>query len=150
MIYSSSGAEFLQIRGKEKHISYSSTIGYSSFGFDSNMTFPICTSNYILFSLYPEYVGEDYTKTYQYLLLAPPVNVYAIKQREFEPYSMHEFLLHFDDKYVVRMKRDYYKVQLDICMLNGNVMQSLEIITNSQVTPIVSSSGEYIVIPTTV
>lgn len=151
MIYSTSGAEFLQIKGKEKPISYSNTIGFSSFGFDSNNnTFPICASDFILFALYPEYMDNDYTKQYQYLLLAPPVNSYAIKQKEFDQYNMHEFLLHFDDKYVVRMKRDYYKVQFDICLLSGNVMQTVEIVTNNQVTPMISANGEYIVIPTMV
>ena len=67
MIYSNSGAEFLQIRGKEKPILYSSTIGFSSFGFEyNNNTFPICTSDYILFALYPECIDNDYTKQYQY------------------------------------------------------------------------------------
>ena len=151
MVYSNSGAEFLQIKGKEMPIFYSSIIGFSSFGFDyNNNTFPICTSDYILFALYPEYIDNDYTKQYQYLLLAPPVNSYAIKQKEFDQYSMHEFLLHFDDKYVVRMKKDYYKVQFDICLLSGNVMQTIEFVTNSQVTPVISANGEYIVIPTMV
>ena len=79
MLYSSSGAEFLQERGKEKSASYSNTIGFNSFSFDySNYNFPIWTSDYILYTFYPEY-NSDYTQQYQYLLLAPPMNAYSIR-----------------------------------------------------------------------
>ena len=59
---------------------------------------------------------------------------------------MQEFFLHFDEKYVVRMKRDYDNTKVDIWMLNGKIMQTVEIAPNGQYMPIVSESGEYIVV----
>ena len=146
MLYAYSGAEFIQERGKEKQVAYNSSVGFNSFGFDySNTHFPIWTSDYILYALYPEY-SSDYTQQYQYLLLAPPMNAYSIRQREYDQYSMQEFFLHFDEKYVVRMKRDYISTKVDIWMLNGKTMQTVEIAQNGQFMPIVSESGEYIVV----
>lgn len=100
MMYSSSGGYMLQEKGKEKEFKFA-TMYFSQYSLDYNTTkFPMCTQEFILFALNPEW-NSSYTQQKQYLLLAPPINSYQIKQRAIEGYNSHEFFLHFDDKYIV-------------------------------------------------
>ena len=100
MLYNSSGGYTLQERGKEKEGKFS-CLNYWKYSLDYNTTkFPMCTEDFILFSLSPEY-NADYTKQSKFLLLTPPMNSYRIRQRDNTDHENQEMFLHFDDKYIL-------------------------------------------------
>jgi len=68
MMYSSSGAYVLQEKGKEKEGKFNA-LYYSQYSLDYGTTkFPMCSEDFILYSLSPEY-DNTYTYQTQYLLL---------------------------------------------------------------------------------
>lgn len=100
MMYSSSGGYILQEKGKEKEFKFTS-LYYGQYSLEyNNSKFPMCTEEFILWSLSPEY-NSDYTRQKQFLLLTPPMNSYRIKQRTVDMNRNYEVFLHFDDKYIL-------------------------------------------------
>lgn len=100
MLYGSSGGYILQEKGKEKEFKFAN-LYFSQYSLEyGNYKFPMCTEEFILFALSPEY-NSDYTEQKQHLLLTPPMNSYRIKQREIDQENNHEFFIHFDDKYIL-------------------------------------------------
>lgn len=148
MLYSNSGGIMLQEKGNEKESKFYN-LSFSTMSFDYNRPyFPICSENYILYSLYGEY-NADYTSMYSYLLLAPPMNKQRINQRSkvfYYGYSC-ELFLHFDDKYVIELKNNYGQIEFKVYSLNGEVVQTLNVsIGDNSGDPIFSQSGEYFAI----
>lgn len=152
MMYSPNGCYILQERGKEKEGKFYS-LYYSQYSLDYNTTkFPMCTEDFILFSLSPEW-DSSYTVQKQYLMLAPPMNSYKIKQREFDVYRNVEFFCPFDDRYIVYSNFDKVKnkgkITLDLYQLNGEVLQTVRVPAHKNMyPPTYSQSGKYFVIPT--
>jgi hypothetical protein len=104
MIYSSGGGNILQEKGKEKEGKFSS-LYYSQYSLDYSTTkFPMCSEDFVLYQLSEEW-NSAYTESMQYLMLAPPMNSYRIKQREIIQSKCAEFFLHFDDKYIVQSSK---------------------------------------------
>lgn len=155
MLYSSNGGNILQEKGKHDEAKFYS-LYYGQYSLDySNTNFPLCTEDFILYSLSPEW-NSSYTEQKQYLLLAPPMNSYRIKQRDLREEVNIEFFLPFDDKYVVYMRYaqseytyDVKSIELDIYTLNGEVIQTLKTPSDcgKQLYPFFSQSGEYMVVP---
>lgn len=149
MMYSNNGGYILQEKGKEKEFKFSS-LYYSGYSFDYNNTkFPMCSDEFILFALYPEYPPGDYTQQYQSLLLAPPMNSHRIKQRSIEERHSHEFFCPFDDKYIIYFDGNFgygYGQKIKVCLLNGEVVQEIPLTGFSVMPkPCFSQSGEYMV-----
>ena len=155
MLYSNSGAYILQEKSKAIPDKFYA-LYYAQYSLDYSTTkFPMCTEDFILFSLAPEYDSTD-TNSKQFLLLAPPMNSYSIRQREVEEDS-HELFCHFDDKYIIYTKfseasqeyscKDRF-LSLQVYLLNGEIVQTVDLPKFAYTcTPIFSPSGEYLVIP---
>jgi hypothetical protein len=81
MMYSNNGGNILQEKGKEKEGKFYA-LYYSQYSLDYSSTkFPMCSEDFVLYSLSPEW-NPSYTEQKQFLMLAPPMNSYRIKQRE--------------------------------------------------------------------
>lgn len=147
MMYSNSAAYILQEKGKEKEYKFPS-LYFSGFSLDYNSTkFPMCSDDFILFLLSPEYTS-DYTSQYQSLLLAPPMNSHRIKQRYIDESYSHEFFLHFDDRYIIFQEGSYYESKLKVLHLNGEEVQLVNFQNYYTIKrPTFSQSGEFLVIP---
>lgn len=148
MIYMNSGGYLLQDKGKEKEGKFSmlSLTRYSMMY--GNVQFPITTDEFLLFALSSEY---DYSnsKNYNSLLLIPPMNSYRIKQRRTGNYKNHEIYLHFNDKYILNIEYSY-QVSIQVYLLNGEIVQTVEIQQNGIYSCHFSQSGEYMVVLTQV
>ncbi|CAI2381450.1 unnamed protein product [Moneuplotes crassus] len=159
MMYSSNGVNILQERGKEKEGRFYS-LYYSGYSLEyGNTKFPLCSEDFILFALNSEY-DSTYTYQKQYLMLAPPMNSYRIKQREDNTDTNTEFFCHFDDKYIISSNyaskyETYHEMEsydvtiiLKVYLLNGEVIQTIKLPQFKKTyRPYFSQSGEYFVIP---
>ena len=149
MLYSCSGGYILQEKGKEKEYKFSQ-LYYSGSSFDyNNYKFPMCSDDFILFAMSPEYPPNDYSIQYQNLLLCPPMNSHRIKQRSYVENMNDEIFLHFDDKYILYYNgEDYYKKAVNILHLNGEMAQEIMLKDYTHIIkPIFSQSGEYMCSP---
>ena len=142
MLYSSNGGILLQEKGKEKDNRFY-TISYSGYYLNYNdRRFPICSNDFILQSLNPEYVNNDYSKQYSYLLLLPPMNSNLIKQRVSD-YGTQEFFLHFDERYIVNINS---AKEIKIYYLNGDLMQTISELNYNTQKLAVSQDGAFLVV----
>lgn len=110
MVYSSHGGYLLQENGRQIDSKIEKVdVTNHSLSFPNKKT-PIYSNGYILWFLDPYMKGEY--EGCQDILLIPPINSYSIRQRLLDECSNNEFLLHFDDNYIIHSGKYPYNIVL--------------------------------------